>query len=266
MGKENHYDCIYCFINKINNKKYIGQTSNLNRRISEHKYRSGKDNLPFHNAIMKYGIKSFEIKILIENVSTQEKLNEYEKFFIKRYKTGSKKFGYNISSGGSNGNVFKYMSENELLELKKKRSESSKEFWSKKSKEERKEINKKISKANKGRPKTDEEKRKISDTLKRLYSEGKITPHNKGIKKEQPIKTKKERCVVRYNEITKEYKFYNKTSLCRDEGFDISSINKCIRGILKHSYGYKWFLVDDFVNFLLNEEVELCEGNSQQQY
>lgn len=84
--------------------------------------------------------------------------------------------------------------------------------------------------------------------------------------KNNQLKQKKERCVVRYNEMTKEYKFYNKTSLCRDEGFDISSINKCIRGILKHSYGYKWFLVDDFVNFLLNEEVELCEESSQQQF
>lgn len=33
--KTNHFNCIYMYVNKINEKKYIGQTNNFNRRKKE---------------------------------------------------------------------------------------------------------------------------------------------------------------------------------------------------------------------------------------
>ena len=75
---KNYYNCIYMYTNIINNKKYIGQAKNFNRRHSQHihsaNYNNRKDhNLPLHMAIIKYGIENFKINILAENVESQDK-------------------------------------------------------------------------------------------------------------------------------------------------------------------------------------------------
>ena len=86
---KNHYNCIYMYINKINNKKYVGQTKDFFDRHRRHiqssfnKNAKRDYNTPFHRAIRKYGIENFDIKILAENIQTQEKINEYEVFFKK---------------------------------------------------------------------------------------------------------------------------------------------------------------------------------------
>ena len=123
----NYKNCIYMYINKINNKKYVGQTKCFERRHKDHIIQSYNCdiecyayNVPFHRAIRKYGIENFEIKILAHNIPTQEKLNEYEIFFIKRYKTLTTQNGYNCSSGGLNGNNFAGKTEEEMDEIKQK--------------------------------------------------------------------------------------------------------------------------------------------------
>ena len=60
--------CIYCYTNLINNKKYVGQTNNLDRRIREHKSnafnpKSVNYNNILHKAMRKYGYDNFEIKV-----------------------------------------------------------------------------------------------------------------------------------------------------------------------------------------------------------
>lgn len=127
---ENHYNCIYLYINKHNNKKYIGQAMDFNRRYKQHlndSYNEKKKDydVPFHRAIRKYGIENFEIKILAENIQTREKLNEYEIFFIKRYKTLAIQNGYNVANGGSVGNTFAGKTEKEMNEIRKKMSEAT---------------------------------------------------------------------------------------------------------------------------------------------
>ena len=52
--KENITGYIYLFTNKINDKKYIGQTWNYKRRIGEH-YRGYGCAKLLKNAINKYG-------------------------------------------------------------------------------------------------------------------------------------------------------------------------------------------------------------------
>lgn len=96
---------IYCFINKINNKKYIGQTSqSLSRRKNEHIYESKRnDNIKFHNAIRKYGIENFELlELKLFSCSSKNllknQLNVYEIEYINQYNTI--KNGYNTASGG----------------------------------------------------------------------------------------------------------------------------------------------------------------------
>lgn len=89
---------IYKITNKINNKIYIGQSSNIARRWSY--YRNPPKNIPYNSAILKaidkYGIDNFQFEI-IEQCST-ELLNEKEIYWIAYF--NSYKDGYNLTPGG----------------------------------------------------------------------------------------------------------------------------------------------------------------------
>lgn len=54
---------IYKIINNVNNKIYVGQSIDINRRFKEHIRTSklNKDTMPIHKAIYKYGIDNFFI-------------------------------------------------------------------------------------------------------------------------------------------------------------------------------------------------------------
>ena len=65
---------IYCYTNKINGKRYVGQTvQKLKNRHCQHisatKFKSSHhDNFsPIHRAMRKYGIENFKLEILILN-------------------------------------------------------------------------------------------------------------------------------------------------------------------------------------------------------
>lgn len=150
---ENHFNCIYCYTNIVNGKKYVGQAVNFNKRRKQHvndSYNKNKKydhNMPFHRAIRKYGIENFKVKILKENLETQCLLNFWECYYIDKFNTLVKnKKGYNVSSGGSNGNNFAGKTEEEMNEIKAKLSE-----------------------AHKGKTFSEETKQKMSDSKKDNY-------------------------------------------------------------------------------------------------
>lgn len=88
---------VYCFTNKINSKKYVGITSNMERRFKQHK--SARNRCPvFSNAIKKYGFENFEFKILNENLSSKD-AKLIEKQLIKDFNTLVPN-GYNRTEGG----------------------------------------------------------------------------------------------------------------------------------------------------------------------
>ena len=101
-----HY--IYCYTNKINQKKYIGQTNNLERRKKQHiqdsiHQHSGHENAyeqPIHQAIRKYGIDNFNIDIL-EIIDTEDWsiVNQKESEWIKKENTLAPN-GYNLKAEG----------------------------------------------------------------------------------------------------------------------------------------------------------------------
>lgn len=98
---------IYFIINQIDNKRYVGQTTNFSRRKNQH-IRKLKDNIhpnpKLQNAWNTYGEENFIIeKITYENLSKQE-LDEMEIYYIKKYNTFGEN-GYNLTEGGTGGAI-----------------------------------------------------------------------------------------------------------------------------------------------------------------
>lgn len=85
-----HY-IVYCIENKINGKKYIGQTTQkLHDRIKSH-YSSVKTKkrkcVFIQNAMKKYGIDNFIITILNDSATSQLELNRLENSYIRSNNT-----------------------------------------------------------------------------------------------------------------------------------------------------------------------------------
>lgn len=101
---------VYEIRNVVNNKRYIGQSSQKDKqRLWEHKTHLKKgnhQNRHLQRAWNKYGEDNFEISIL-EECSSLEKLNQLETHYVNLYKTLDRKFGYNIRGPGDN----KFMTE-----------------------------------------------------------------------------------------------------------------------------------------------------------
>ena len=183
---------IYKYTNKLNEKSYIGQTNNEERRIREHKI-SRQYNNYFHNAIDKYGWDNFEYEVLIRVFSKTEKnlrfvLDTFEKFYIKKFNTLAPN-GYNLTEGGSSGwsspNKEKKMSEeycssvsNSMKNFYKtekgqkciermRKSRKGKGLCKKRSEDTRK----RMSEAFKGRIVSNESRDKIRNSLKKFYKD-----------------------------------------------------------------------------------------------
>lgn len=107
---------VYCFRNINNNKRYIGETGNLQKKIEDHKSACG-DCPIFHNAMKKYGTNGFEFSILGEYDTNQEAL-EAEKMFITRYKTNVNRYGdqygYNLTDGGDGPTGYRHTDEDKM--------------------------------------------------------------------------------------------------------------------------------------------------------
>jgi group I intron endonuclease len=102
---------IYQHKNKVNGKRYVGQTiQTLKARMKE-----GYFNTKFANALSKYGWDNFETTILyeIESDDKQElisSLNVIEEIVIRTENLQDDTYGYNVKAGGFNGS-FKHTPE-----------------------------------------------------------------------------------------------------------------------------------------------------------
>ena len=102
---------IYCITNKINNRKYIGQTlSTIEHRMSQH-FSNNKNKLVIGLAIQKYGKDNFTFEEIAKYESeTKEELrkilDEKEIYYIKKYHSLAEEHGYNISKGGNSRDYF----------------------------------------------------------------------------------------------------------------------------------------------------------------
>lgn len=91
---------VYVHQNKINGKRYVGITNNTSKRW----YGKGKhyDGCPyFYSAIQKYGWDNFAHEVIVRGLTLAE-ASEMEQYYIAKYKTYDKEYGYNLTRGGQN--------------------------------------------------------------------------------------------------------------------------------------------------------------------
>lgn len=133
--KENEikHGWIYMWTNKKNKKPYIGKTNNkeckYNWFIQWDIHYAGPH---IDRARKKYNdIKYWDYQILYETSNTdlvklRDELDEKEKFFIQLYHSNEKYKGYNISSGGTWGDTWSALSDEEYKARSKKTLETRK--------------------------------------------------------------------------------------------------------------------------------------------
>lgn len=241
---ENKKWCVYKHTNKINEKCYIGITS----QSTQKRWKNGfgyTGNSMFYNAILKYGWENFKHEVLYSNMDELE-AKEKEVELIEKYKSFDRCFGYNRTLGGEL-NI-------PTEETKKKMSESQmgdkNHFYNKK---HTKEALKKISDSssgennpNYGKTLSLETRIKISNSLT-----GKIIPEETRTKmrNSQKNRTKESRISqadkisIAIIQLTTELEFikkWNSSAEAQRNGFDGSSIIKCCKNKRKTHREYIW--------------------------
>lgn len=95
---------IYKITNEINDKIYIGQTTqSLNDRIKNYwdEVVYSKTSRPIIEAMRKYGYNKFHFEIVEDNINSKEELDQKEIYYIKFFHSLTKENGYNIENGGN---------------------------------------------------------------------------------------------------------------------------------------------------------------------
>lgn len=220
---------IYVHINKINNKKYVGQTI----QKPEYRWNHGegyKDSPLFYNDIKQYGWDNFN-HIILEEVQSQD-LNQREAYWIQYFKSNDKKYGYNLTSGGY-GKLSEQQKERKKEALKKWREnnpekaelaiKSMQQYW-KEHPEEKKEALKKATLASveywKEHPM---EKQKVMEKMRENAKKTNIKP-------------------VQCIETQMIYESAREAS--RQTGISYSGIGKVCKGRQNIAGGYHWRFID----------------------
>lgn len=220
---------IYKITNKINNKSYIGQSNNVERRLKEHKCIEHETNKSLKLAYKKYGIENFEFEILEE--CKLKELNEKEIYYIDMLKPQ-----YNRTSGGE-GSPNHKMSEETREVLKQK----GKEFWNNLDDETKKKI---IAK-NLKRPKIGH---KVSEETRE-----KLRQHNLGKKQSEETIEKRKQTMIdkKKNGYIQTNENHNKKVICIEK-------NKIYKSVKEASLDNN--VTPSFISGVIKGRYKTCKG------
>ena len=210
--------CVYIHTNKINGKKYVGMTCNIDARFGKdgggylHKKKNGEYVQPyFARAILKYGWDNFDHEIVKDNL-TLEEANELEEETIIKYNTQNIEKGYNIRNGGSHGQLKEETIEKLSETMSGRYDGENNPFY--------------------GKTHNDETKNKIRETAKKTAS--------KYTKKELSERMRKV-SIGNYYECIETGKIYSSTREAAEElGIHRSCISNAVNGTKKTAGGFHW--------------------------
>jgi hypothetical protein len=154
---------VYLVTNVVSGKHYVGLTTiPLRERWLNHLSKSRKGSRThFHNALRKYGPKSFTVTPLVSILTTGQQLKEQEKFWIRLFNATDHQYGYNETLGGDGT-----LGHSPSIETRLKRSEALKGNQHTKGRKLSVEHRQKLSDVRKGVPCRAATRRKISEALK----------------------------------------------------------------------------------------------------
>lgn len=213
---------VYVHTLKEDGRKYFGITC----QSPEERWRNGegyKGSTHMYNAIQKYGWDSFTHEILHECKTLQEAY-DYEIYYISKYNTTDERFGFNCHSGGPNPK--RHWKSNERQSKTRKGMKYSGEALE--------HILENIQKAiqyNTGKHRSEETKRKISESHKGM-TYGEETKQKLRNAFSQPVL-----CV----ELNKVYP--SMTDAAKAFNLDKCTISAVIKGRNKTAAGYHWKLI-----------------------
>lgn len=222
--------CVYCHTNKINDKRYVGITS----QKPEQRWRNGngyRNNEYFFRAIEKYGWHNFSHEILYTGLSKRD-AERIEVRLIKEWETFKNAYGYNIELGG---NATKTVSESTRHKISQALlGHDCSEF-----------TRRKISEANKGKSSHMKGKKQTAKQVEknRLAHFGQ-KPWNKGRSWTDEERAKCNGKAVVCVETKVIYLTAHEAN--RLTGIDFSSICKCCKGTVKTAGGYHWVTAEEW--------------------
>lgn len=105
---------VYCHINRINGKRYVGITKQDPKRRWENNGKGYKNGY-FKHAIDKYGWEEFTHEILFTNL-TEDEAKAKEKYLIAKWDLTNPNKGYNLTLGGE-GRCGAHLSDDAKLKI-----------------------------------------------------------------------------------------------------------------------------------------------------
>lgn len=158
---------IYIIENKAADGCYIGKTNDLTRRWERHCKNATQGSYPsihLYNAMRKYGVKSFEMRVLEEHHDESYVLKVLEPQWIERMRQAGRNV-YNMTEGGEGLSGLNFSEEH-----RRKLSETAKGQAGKSKAPMSEETKRKISERHAGRQFSEEHRQKLREAAQRRAS------------------------------------------------------------------------------------------------
>ena len=247
---------IYLIKNRITGKVYVGQTRySLQHRFTQHKELAGKDNSVLHKSMKKHGVENFSIELLEKVENT--KLNEREVYWINKYNSEIPN-GYNMTAGGGGVSGYRHTEKTKaVLRVK------SAKWMENLSEDEKVARAERLRKLHKGKPKSVEHKKHLSEARMGKYTGSdnpfygrehtEETKRKIGDKNRGKVSSRRVAVKAVGNGIEKEFPFMSdafiwlsESGYCKSKNRTsvLSTIKRALSNNDYTAYGFKWYYLE----------------------